>query len=82
MSPQLTDSELHDMYDNMIDECSEPVRIGSLTYTPSDVLRTVDPVAYRCGFNDWLDSQCQDGQLFEHNDEYYTEEQEETEVSA
>jgi len=49
--------EAHDRYDEMLDECCELVRIGSLTYDPSHVLKNVDPIAYRCGFVDWLDSE-------------------------
>lgn len=42
-----------DAYDEMLDECYPLVRFGHLTYSPSAVLREVDPVAYRCGFVDW-----------------------------
>jgi hypothetical protein len=33
-----------------------PVRIGSLEYDPAYVLENVDPTAYRCGLNDYVDS--------------------------
>ena len=42
-----------EMYDEMLDEVLGPVTIGSLEYEASRVMREVDPVAYRCGFNDW-----------------------------
>lgn len=32
---------------DMLDECCEPVKIGTLEYLPSRVLETVDPVAFR-----------------------------------
>lgn len=54
---ELTDADLHDQYDAMLDECSEEVRIGSLRYSPSNTLKAVDPTAYRCGFVDWLDGE-------------------------
>lgn len=43
-------------YDDMLDECYDMVHIGNLSYYPSQVLREVDPVAYRCGYNDYIDS--------------------------
>ncbi len=38
--------------DDFIDEENEEVRIGSLTYSPSQVLKECDPVAYRCYSSD------------------------------
>lgn len=49
--------EAYARYDEMLDECCDEVRIGSLTYSPSWVLKMVDPIAYRCGFHDWLDAE-------------------------
>ena len=43
-----------DDYCDAIDEGGE-VKIGSLTYSASYVLREVDPTAYRCGLNDYVD---------------------------
>ena len=39
------------------DECLDeyPVKIGSLEYSGSYALKELDPTAYRCGFNDWID---------------------------
>lgn len=57
----LSDSiEGKDAYDNMLDECYEIIRIGSLTYYPSEVLEKTDPIAYRCGLSDWADSEYSD----------------------
>ena len=43
------------LYDQMLDELNDEIRIGSLRYTPSDVLKAVDPIAYEQGFLDYLD---------------------------
>lgn len=51
------DYELHRRYDEMLDECSGTIVIGTLSYEASDVLKSVDPIAYRVGFNDWVDSE-------------------------
>jgi hypothetical protein len=54
---QYTRRELERMYDDFLDEVVETVKIGSLEYLPSRVLKAVDPIAYRCGLNDWADSE-------------------------
>ena len=74
---QLDDYRLEKMFDEMLDECYPLVEFGLLSYTPSDVLRSTDPVAYRCGFSDWLDSQLFDAILFEHSDGSIHDEEEE-----
>ena len=51
----MTWEDVHDFYDQMIDECSGEVVIGSLHYNASEVLKDIDPTAYRCGFNDFTD---------------------------
>lgn len=49
----LTDSELYERYDDMLDEVyGEP-----MGYPASHILREVDPIAYRVGFSDWLDAE-------------------------
>jgi len=52
-----SENELHDMFDEYIDEVSPVVEIGNLKYTPSHVLKQIDETAYRCGFDDWLDAE-------------------------
>ena len=61
----LTDYDLHERYDDMLDEVFEDCPIAGLEYSTSRALKQVDPIAYRCGFNDWLDSEVQDGQVIE-----------------
>lgn len=67
----ITESELHEMYNDMLDECFEPVMIGGHKYCHSDAFRSVDPVAYQCGFNDWLDYEVSEGLIIESGEEYY-----------
>jgi hypothetical protein len=50
--------ELEEQFDEMLDETNELIKIGTLTYLPSQVLKNVDPIAYRIGlseFEDYLD---------------------------
>lgn len=42
-------------YEEELDEQGDIV-IGSLRYSPSYVLKEVDPIAYDCGLNDYIDS--------------------------
>lgn len=50
---EVSDSTAHDMFDAYLDEVLDEVRIGTLTYSASRVLKEVDPIAYRCEFSDW-----------------------------
>lgn len=43
------------MYDEALDEQGE-VKVGTLTFYPSQILKECDPIAYRVGFSDWLDA--------------------------
>lgn len=52
---------VYDAYNNMLDDSNPMVTIDNLEYMPSEVLRWVDPVAYRCKLNDYLDSLARDG---------------------
>ena len=56
MSRLITEDQAVEMYDEMLDDCEGPVELCGMTYSASQVLREVDPVAYRCGFNDYVDS--------------------------
>lgn len=50
----LDEKDLTDAYDEMLDE--HMVKIGDLTYLTSDVLKSVDEVAYYCGLSDYVNS--------------------------
>lgn len=52
---EINQDDYEEQYCEMLDEIST-VEIGSLSYNPSTVLREVDPTAYRCGLNDYVDS--------------------------
>jgi hypothetical protein len=51
----MTELELEEMWDEMLDEGQEPIKIGNLSYMPSQVLKAVDPIAYRIGKYDYAD---------------------------
>jgi len=51
----MTELELEERFDEMLDESNELIKIGTLTYLPSQVLKNVDPIAYRIGKYDFAD---------------------------
>ena len=53
----ITDYEMHRRYDEMLDEITGDVVIGTLRYSASEVLKGVDPIAYRVGFSEFVDSE-------------------------
>jgi hypothetical protein len=42
-------------YDEFLDEVYGEVQIGTLTFYPSDILKSCDPIAYRVGLSDYED---------------------------
>ena len=48
-------------YADMIDQTTEMVRVGNLTWHPSAVMARMDPMAYKVGYYEWLDALEADG---------------------
>lgn len=65
----LTELDVNRMYDEFLNECYDMSLVGGLFshMLASKVLEECDPVAYRCGFTDWLDGES----LYEVDGEYY-----------
>lgn len=42
-----------DEFSDWIDSIYPEVTIGSLTFSPSDIMKELDPIAYRCGKSDY-----------------------------
>jgi hypothetical protein len=68
---QLGDYELYLRYDELLDEIYPDCSIAGLSYSTSNALKEIDPTAYRCGFNGWLNSEVSEGLIIEQDDEYY-----------
>ena len=45
-----------DSYDEFINESADEINIWGMHYSPSEVLKNVDPIAYRCGYDDYVNS--------------------------
>jgi hypothetical protein len=52
----MTGLELEEMFDQMLDECYPVVKIGEMTFYPSQILKECDPIAYRIGVSEFEDS--------------------------
>lgn len=52
----IEESEAYSQWDDYIDEVNGPVVILGMEYTASRVLKEMDPIAYSCEFDNWLDS--------------------------
>ena len=53
----ITDYELHERYDDMLDECYGTATVAGMEFDTARALKELDPIAYRCGFHDWIDSE-------------------------
>lgn len=53
---EISEHVSYEQYDEMLDECSDEVVIGNLTFSPSNVLKECDPIAYREGYQDYINS--------------------------
>lgn len=52
-----TTTDAYDAFDEMLDDVFGDTLIAGMSYSTSRALREVDPIAYRCAFNDWADSE-------------------------
>lgn len=68
---RIHDYELEDMYNDMLDECYPITEICGLQYTTSDIYKSVDPIAYKCGLADFIDSLITDGIISEIDGKYF-----------
>ena len=50
-------NEALERYDDMLNECYGEIDICGLKYNAAYALKRLDPTAYGCGMNDWLDSE-------------------------
>ncbi len=49
--------DFYEIYDNVLDEVWETSQICGYEYSPAEALKAVDPIAYQCGYNDWINSE-------------------------
>lgn len=72
---EISERELETQFDDMLDDCFGDVTIGGHEYAHSNALKRVDPIAYREGFLNYIDSR---DDLLEFGGWYYNAEEIET----
>ncbi len=60
-----------ELFEEILDECYPEVRIGGCSFSPSDVMKELDPTAFRIGTQENLDSLVEDCRLYELQGEHY-----------
>lgn len=63
--------DVEELYRDLLDECYPEVKFGDLTYSPSLVLESVDPTAFRIGAIEYADGMVEEGLLIELNSSLY-----------
>ena len=55
-----TETEIEEQFDDFLDEVYPVVKIGELTFYPSQILKNCDPIAYRIGISEFEDMENED----------------------
>jgi hypothetical protein len=59
----ISDTELVDMHDDMLDELYPMITMGTLSWSPAYVLRNLDPIAHRISVSEYIGQLVDDGEL-------------------
>ena len=60
-----------ELFAEVIDVTNEEVEVMGLSFRPSEIVRQLDPVAFRTYMNDFLDGEARDGELVYVADGWY-----------
>jgi hypothetical protein len=71
LKTRLTPVDGEEMFEELLDECYPEVKVGCCVFSPSQVMKELDPVCFNIGVHENLDSLVEDGQLYEYDGEYY-----------
>lgn len=52
------------MFDEYLDDSTEPINIGYGTFYASEILKRCDDVAYRMGLNDFIDDLAENADIY------------------
>ena len=50
---EVSESEFDEFLDEFLDESEGSITVAGMEFSPSDILKSCDPVAYRCAKNDF-----------------------------
>ena len=56
MSPRFNEDEVIKQYDDFLDDIYPEIVLGELRFMPSTIIKELDPIAYRTGMSDFMDS--------------------------
>lgn len=45
--------DIEERFRDLLDSSHEPITIGGIEFTPSQILKNCDPIAYRCYLSDF-----------------------------
>ena len=62
-----SDEDIEEMYKEALDEMGE-VKLGNLTFSPSRIIKELDPIAYRTGLGEYEDMLMEDFEYDEGDD--------------
>jgi hypothetical protein len=65
--------ELRERYEDMLNDCYPPVSICGYEYDAGRALKEIDPIAFDCGFSDYISSEL-DENLEEVEGEFFSKE--------
>ncbi|MBW8015725.1 MAG: hypothetical protein FVQ82_06025 [Planctomycetes bacterium] len=63
--------DTEELFEQMLDDCYEEITLGCLSWSPSYVMKELDPTAYRCGVSEYIDGLVEDGEYYEFDGGYY-----------
>lgn len=52
---KIDEDEAYELYDEWLNEMDGGIEVAGCVFDASRILKELDPIAYRCGFHDWLD---------------------------
>ena len=61
----MTDDEMEDIFQEWLDEFHGQSYVAGYSMSTGRILREVDYTAFREEFNNWLDSECQNGEILD-----------------
>lgn len=66
-----TYSEVEDLYEETLNDIYDDVKIGELTFSAGQIVRNLDPVAFRCGVSDWWPEEFEEiGDVYARKEDY------------
>ena len=66
-----TYSELENLYEQTLNDIYDDVKIGELTFSAGDIVRSLDPTAFRCGVSDWASEEFEEvGDVYARKEDY------------